>query len=82
MIPMSNNTRAITRVGYKDMDSLRQEKWLLKNVILTAALYGRYILKKKTPPSGWLGQVKMLGEVPPLPVKMRLNLEESLGEMF
>ena len=29
--------------------------------------------KKKTPPSGWLGRVKMLGGVPPLPVKMKLN---------
>src|SRR5437763_9827102 len=34
--------------------------------------------KKKTPPSGWLSRVKVLGGVPPLPVKMRLNLEESL----
>ena len=52
-----------------------------ENVILTAALYARHISKKKTPPSGWLGQVKMLGGVPPLPVKMILNLEEPRGEM-
>jgi hypothetical protein len=38
--------------------------------------------RRKTPASGWLDQVKVLGGVPPLPVKMRLNLESSRGEMI
>src|SRR6266481_9903746 len=32
--------------------------------------------RKKTPPSGWPDQVKMLGGVPPLP-QIRLNLERT-----
>jgi len=38
-------------------------------------------VQNETPPSGWLDQVKVLGGVPPLPVKMRLNLERSRWEM-
>jgi len=32
--------------------------------------------QKKTPPSGWLNQVKVLGGVTPLP-QIRLNSEQS-----
>jgi hypothetical protein len=32
--------------------------------------------QKKTPPSGWLNQVKVLGGVPPLP-QIRLNSQQS-----
>ncbi|PYK74206.1 MAG: hypothetical protein DME39_08080 [Verrucomicrobia bacterium] len=35
--------------------------------------------QKKTPPSGWLNQVKVLGGVPPLP-QIRLNSEQSVCE--
>jgi len=40
----------------------------------------RTLQQKGNPPSGWLERIKMLGGVPPLPVKMRSNLESSRGE--
>jgi hypothetical protein len=39
-------------------------------------------VKRKLRRTAWLDQAKMLGGVPPLPVKMRSNLEEPRGQML
>src|SRR5262249_15504199 len=73
---MSNKTRIITRLGYKHADFSKQGKW-------RADSHGALErAKKETPPSGWLDQVKMLGRVSALPVKMRLNVERRREAMI
>src|SRR5262245_53998742 len=73
---MSNKTRIITRLGYKHPNCSKQGKWRADS---HGALESA---KNETPPSGWLDQVKMLGGVSALPVKMRLNLERRREAMI
>src|SRR5215831_3419933 len=73
---MSNKTRIITRLGYKHADFSKQGKW-------RADSHGALErAKNETPPSGWLDQVKILGGVSALPVKMRLNVERRREAMI
>src|ERR1043166_4526319 len=76
IIPMSNKTRIITRLGYKHPNFSKQGKWRADS---QGALERA---KNENPPSGWLDQVKILGAVSPLRVKMRLNLERRREAMI
>ena len=81
MIPVSNKTRSITRLGYTHASFWQQEKWWTDFAFLctnSAEDSSRYNRKNKKSAERWPGRLDVLGGVPLL-VKMRLNVESSLG---